>query len=86
MNPRRCIPVVALLLAVAGCDFKETRSGTITLTAGSAGIPLNGKAGAATLVIFNRHDGNGSQLCLETIFANQIYLHDAAQSTMGKFL
>lgn len=50
MNPRRYLPVVAMLLAVAGCDFKETRSGNITLTAGSAGIPLNGKAGPATLV------------------------------------
>jgi len=40
---------VAVLLAVAGCDFKETRSGLINLTS-SAAIPLNGKAGAATLV------------------------------------
>ncbi len=47
---RRVIPLVAVLLAVAGCDFKETRSGQIVLTAGTAGIPLNGKAGAATLV------------------------------------
>ncbi|MDD5304948.1 MAG: hypothetical protein PHS14_17765 [Elusimicrobia bacterium] len=47
---RRYLPLVAVLLAVAGCDFKETRSGQISLTAGTAGIPLNGKAGAATLV------------------------------------
>lgn len=47
---RRYLPLVAVLLAVAGCDFKETRSGQILLTAGTAGIPLNGKAGAATLV------------------------------------
>ena len=38
------------MLVIAGCDFKETRSGQIVLTPGSAGIPLNGKAGAATLV------------------------------------
>jgi hypothetical protein len=47
---RRSLPLVAVLLVVAGCDFKETRSGQISLTAGTAGIPLNGKAGAATLV------------------------------------
>ncbi len=47
---RRYLPLVALLLVVAGCDFKETRSGQLVLTAGTAGIPLNGKAGAATLV------------------------------------
>ncbi|MBI5245591.1 MAG: hypothetical protein HY923_00290 [Elusimicrobia bacterium] len=47
---RRYLPLAALLLVVAGCDFKETRSGQIVLTAGTAGIPLNGKAGAATLV------------------------------------
>ena len=48
---RRSLPLVAVLIAVAGCDFKETRSGQIVLTpAGSAGIPLNGKAGAASLV------------------------------------
>lgn len=47
---RRSLPLVAVLLAVAGCDFKETRSGQIVLTAGAAGIPLNGKAGPATLV------------------------------------
>jgi hypothetical protein len=47
---RRYLPLVAVLLAVAGCDFKETRSGSINLTAGTAGIPLNGKAGAASLV------------------------------------
>ena len=47
---RRLLPLVAVLLVVAGCDFKETRSGQISLTAGTAGIPLNGKAGAATLV------------------------------------
>lgn len=46
---RRYLPLVAVLLAVAGCDFKETRSGQISLTAGVAGIPLNGKSGAATL-------------------------------------
>ncbi len=45
---RRYLPLVALLV-VAGCDFKETRSGQIVLTAGSAGIPLNGRAGAASL-------------------------------------
>ena len=50
---RRYLPLVAVLLAVAGCDFKETRSGSITLTAGTAGIPLNGKAGAATLAAGN---------------------------------
>ncbi|MEQ1919326.1 MAG: hypothetical protein ABL955_09015 [Elusimicrobiota bacterium] len=47
---RRYLPLVAVLLAVAGCDFKETRSGQINLTAGTAGIPLNGKAGSATVV------------------------------------
>jgi hypothetical protein len=47
---RRSLPLVAVLIAVAGCDFKETRSGQISLTAGTAGIPLNGKAGPATLV------------------------------------
>lgn len=47
---RRYLPLVAVLLAVAGCDFKETRSGSINLTTGTAGIPLNGKAGAASLV------------------------------------
>ncbi len=48
---RRYLPLVALMLVIAGCDFKETRSGQIVLTpAGAAGIPLNGKAGAATLV------------------------------------
>ena len=47
---RRYLPLVAVLLAVAGCDFKETRSGSISLTAGTAGIPLNGKAGSATVV------------------------------------
>lgn len=45
---RRYLPLVAVLLAVAGCDFKETRSGSISLT--GANIPLNGKAGAAELV------------------------------------
>lgn len=49
MINHRYLPLAAVLLAVAGCDFKETRTGQITLT-GSAGIPLNGKAGAATLV------------------------------------
>lgn len=47
---RRYLPLVAVLLAVSGCDYKQTRSGQITLTAGTAGIPLNGKAGPATLV------------------------------------
>ncbi len=47
---RRSLPLVAVLLAVAGCDFKETRSGQITLTAGSVGIPLSGLNGAAELV------------------------------------
>lgn len=47
---RRSLPLVAVLLVVAGCDFKETRSGQISLTAGASGIPLNGKAGPATLV------------------------------------
>lgn len=48
---RRYLPLVVLMFVVAGCDFKETRSGQIVLTpAGAAGIPLNGKAGAATLV------------------------------------
>ena len=46
---RRYLPLVAVLLAVAGCDFKETRSGQITLT-GSTGIPLSGLNGAAELV------------------------------------
>lgn len=46
---RRYLPVVAVLLAVAGCDFKETRSGQITLT-GSNGIPLTGLNGGAELV------------------------------------
>jgi len=47
---RRSLPLVAVLIAVAGCDFKETRSGQIVLTpAGASGIPLNGKAGLATL-------------------------------------
>lgn len=46
---RRYLPLVAVLLAVAGCDFKETRSGLIQLTAGTTGIPLNGKSGPATL-------------------------------------
>jgi len=46
---RRYLPLVAVLLAVAGCDFKETRSGQITLT-GPSGIPLAGRNGAAELV------------------------------------
>ncbi len=46
---RRYLPLVAVLLAVAGCDFKETRSGQVVLT-GSTGIPLSGKAGAAELI------------------------------------
>jgi hypothetical protein len=37
--------IAASCLAAAGCDTKETRSGTITLT-GAAGIPLNDKSGA----------------------------------------
>jgi len=49
MIKNRFLPLAAVLLAAAGCDFKETRTGQITLT-GAAGIPLNGKAGAATLV------------------------------------
>jgi hypothetical protein len=49
MIKNRFLPLAAVLLAVAGCDFKETRKGQITLTSPS-GIPLNGKAGAATLV------------------------------------
>ena len=48
---RRHLPLVALMLVIAGCDFKETRSGQIVLTpAGAAGIPLNGKAGPASVV------------------------------------
>lgn len=46
---RRYLPLVAVLIAAAGCDFKETRSGQISLTSSTA-IPLNGKAGAAELV------------------------------------
>jgi len=46
---RRYLPLVAVLLAVAGCDFKETRSGQMTLT-GSTGIPLSGLNGSAELV------------------------------------
>jgi hypothetical protein len=49
MTKSRFLPLAAVLLAVAGCDFKETRNGQITL-ATAAGIPLNGKAGPATLV------------------------------------
>jgi hypothetical protein len=49
MNNYRLLPLAAALLVLAGCDFKETRKGQITL-AGASGIPLNGKAGAATLV------------------------------------
>lgn len=45
----RFLPLAALLLAAAGCDFKETRVGQITL-ATSAGIPLNGRDGRAELV------------------------------------
>ncbi|UPT72703.1 MAG: hypothetical protein M0D55_12210 [Elusimicrobiota bacterium] len=42
------MPLIAVLLAVAACDFKETRKGQITLT--GAPIPLNGRAGTASLV------------------------------------
>jgi hypothetical protein len=42
------MPLIAVLLAVAACDFKETRKGQITLT--GAPIPVNGRAGSASLV------------------------------------
>ena len=48
MNIRRAIPLLALLLAVASCDFKETRKGQITLT--GAPISINGRSGPAQLV------------------------------------
>ena len=48
MNNRRVLPIIAVLLTVAACDFKETRKGQITLT--GAPIPVNGKAGSASLV------------------------------------
>ena len=50
MIKNRFLPLAAVLLAVAGCDFKETRTGQITLAGAATGIPLNGKAGAVTLV------------------------------------
>lgn len=49
MNNTRFLPLAALLLVVAGCDFKETRVGQIALAGGVASIPLNGKNGAASL-------------------------------------
>lgn len=45
---RRLLPLIVLVVAAA-CDFKETRSGVITLT-GASSIPLNGRNGAAQLV------------------------------------
>ncbi len=48
MNNRRVLPLIAALLTVAACDFKETRKGQITLT--GAPIPVVGRAGSAQLV------------------------------------
>jgi len=48
MNNRRVIPLIAVLLAVAACDFKETRKGQITLA--GAPISINGRSGPAQLV------------------------------------
>lgn len=42
---RISVLIAVACLAVVGCDTKETRSGSITLT-GTAGIPLNDKSGS----------------------------------------